>query len=147
MSNVQENIRKKRLSRIIRFIPALIWMGVIFYSSSKTGDEVSRFLPLVQSLFPFIKSFNFMHIISYLVLAMTLDFGFGKYSTQIKYKILIVLLCILYGITDEFHQMFVGDRTPDIVDIRNDGIGALLWVLLIEVKFINHLWNKLSREK
>lgn len=131
----------------LRYVPAIVWMSVIYYSSSQTGDDVGRILPLVQSIFPFIKSFNFMHIISYFILAMTFDFGFANKSRQLKYKALIVILCFIYGVTDELHQMFVGGRTPDIIDIRNDVFGALLWVLCIEIKPLNKIWRKLSHQK
>ena len=135
-----------KVKKGLRWLPAIVWMGVIFYSSSQTGDEVGELLPIVQSIFPFIKSFNFMHIITYFVLAMTFDFAFASKARTFKYKILIVMLCLVYGVTDEYHQMFVGGRTPDLVDIRNDGIGAMIWVLLVMINPIKRFWYKLSKE-
>lgn len=57
-------------------------------------------------------------------------------------KAAIVLLCGLYGVTDEFHQSFVGGRMPDMMDIRNDMIGALFWTLLIAIPPLRRLWRR-----
>src|SRR5690606_40821962 len=64
--------------KLLRFIPALVWMGVIFYLSSKTGDELDSVLPFIQRYFPFIADFNWGHYVSYFVLAMTFDFAFAE---------------------------------------------------------------------
>jgi VanZ family protein len=37
----------------------------------------------------------------------------------------IVLFCIIYGISDEFHQSFIPGRFPNIWDVLADGLGAL----------------------
>lgn len=131
----------------INFIPSLIWMAVIFYASSKTGDEVGRLLPLIQSFLPFVKDLNFMHVISYFILALLLDYGFGQRATKLSIKVLIIIICILYGVTDEIHQMYVGGRTPDVYDIRNDGLGALIWILISLIPIVRKLWNILPRKK
>jgi VanZ family protein len=35
-----------------------------------------------------------------------------------------VVLVVLYGVSDEFHQSFVPGRTSDIADVVADGVGA-----------------------
>ncbi|MFL6280809.1 MAG: VanZ family protein [Vicinamibacterales bacterium] len=42
--------------------------------------------------------------------------------------LLAVVLATLYGVTDEFHQLFVPGRTADRYDVLADGIGASLGV-------------------
>ncbi len=42
-----------------------------------------------------------------------------------------VLLSSVYGVTDEFHQSFVPNRTPDVHDWIADTAGALIGVLLV----------------
>ena len=39
-----------------------------------------------------------------------------------------VVLAALYGVSDEYHQSFVPDRTPDVADLRADVIGATVAV-------------------
>lgn len=128
--------------RLARFAPAVAWMGVIFYLSSRTGDELGSIVPFFQRLFPAMQSFDWGHFVAYFILALLLDFGFGPKAHQWRMKLLIILLCVLYGVTDEYHQSFVDGRMPDIIDIRNDGIGAALAVLLLRVPAINRYWRK-----
>jgi VanZ family protein len=40
-------------------------------------------------------------------------------------------LAVLYGLSDEWHQSFVPGRTPDVVDILTDAIGAAIGLLLV----------------
>lgn len=130
-----------------RWIPAIVWMGVIFYLSSRTGDELNTLLPFFQTFLPFMQDFNWGHFVSYFILAMTFDFAFGSRSSKWNYKLYIVLLCTIYGVTDEFHQYYVGGRMSDWLDVRNDFIGATLWVLLVKIPFVYAIWKKLSFEK
>ena len=39
---------------------------------------------------------------------------------------LVLLLAVLYGVSDELHQSFVPGREPSAADILVDGLGALL---------------------
>lgn len=131
--------------KLLRWLPAVVWMGVIFFLSSRTGDEINTMLPFFQKFLPFIEDFNWGHFVSYFILAMTLDFAFGKKAVSWKYKGYIVLISTLYGVTDEIHQYFVGGRMMDWLDVRNDFIGATLWVLIVKIPFIYSIWKKLSR--
>lgn len=128
----------------LRWIPAVLWMSVIYYLSSRTGDEINTLLPFFQQYLPFIQDFNWGHFVSYFVLAITFDFAFGRKSARWSYKFLIVVLCTLYGVTDEIHQYYVGGRMMDVYDVRNDFIGAALWVLLIKIPFLHQIWKKVN---
>jgi VanZ family protein len=44
--------------------------------------------------------------------------------------LLVVLFCLLYGISDEFHQSFIPDRMPSILDLIADTAGAAVVVLI-----------------
>lgn len=55
--------------------------------------------------------------------------------TGVKHKVLIsILICMIYAITDETHQLFVSGRTGQVLDVFIDTIGSLTSILLI--KFI-----------
>jgi VanZ family protein len=41
------------------------------------------------------------------------------------------LLAAAYGLTDEFHQSFVPERTPDVMDLAADGAGGLAGAILV----------------
>lgn len=46
-------------------------------------------------------------------------------------KIVSVLFCALYGLSDEWHQSFVEGRDADIYDWFADMLGAVLLVLVV----------------
>ncbi|MFF2484173.1 VanZ family protein [Paenibacillus sp. NPDC058071] len=140
----QSNPSKSKLRRAARFIPAVAIMVVIFTLSSNTGDDVDEILPFFQRFFPAMSSFDWGHYVSYFVLAAAIDFGIGAKADRLPYKALIVLLCGLYGVTDEYHQSFIPGRMPDIMDIRNDMIGALVWTLIIAIPPLKRRWRKIA---
>ncbi|CAM4291156.1 VanZ family protein [Paenibacillus endophyticus] len=129
-------------TRLLRFLPAVIWMTVIFVLSSRTSDEINTFLPFFQTFFPFMEGFDWGHFVSYFILALTIDYGIGKTADRLWMKVIIVVLCGLYGVTDEYHQSFVGGRMPDAMDVRNDLIGAAIWTALAAVPWIRKRWRK-----
>lgn len=51
---------------------------------------------------------------------------------------LVVVLVVLYGLLDEFHQYFVPGRTVDIYDALADAAGALLgaWSMYFLVRVL-----------
>ncbi|MUT66775.1 VanZ family protein [Paenibacillus sp. NEAU-GSW1] len=133
-----------KLSSVLRFIPAAVWMAVIYSLSSQTGDEVSTLLPFFQRFFPAMTSFDWGHYVSYFILAAALDFGLGRKADKLGWKIGIVLICGLYGVTDEYHQSFVGGRMTDWHDIRNDMIGSAVWTAFIAIPPLRRKWRKLG---
>lgn len=110
---------------IVKWIPAFIWMGVIFYLSSKTGNDL-------HSMFPFFQSFNFGHVIAYFILSLLFYWAlYHKDRKKIVIRFTAIFLCFLYGLTDEWHQSFVPGRAPDPMDIVNDIVGASLAMLVV----------------
>ena len=128
--------------RAIRWLPAAIWMIVIFYLSNQKGSEINAFLPFFQKWLPFMKGFNWGHFIAYFILALTFYLALGNESAGFRLKIMIVLLCLMYGMTDEFHQKFVEGRSPDMKDLMNDAIGAALAMLFISIPSVKRLFAR-----
>ncbi|WP_308634527.1 VanZ family protein [Paenibacillus silvisoli] len=127
----------------VRVIPAVLIMTAIFLLSSRTSDELNTFLPWFQELFPQMQSFDWGHFIAYFVLALAFDFGFGRRAERWPFKALIVVLCLLYGLSDEYHQSFVSGRSPDVADLRHDGIGAAIAVVLVALLGVKRVWRRL----
>lgn len=135
------------MKHIIRWLPSVLCMAAIFYFSSRTGDALGSVLPWFQKLFPFMESFDWGHFIAYFVLSLTFLWGLGGANPSWGIKAAAVALSVAYGMTDEFHQLFVDGRQADWKDIRNDGIGALLAVLFVSIKPIHRLYQKLPHAK
>ena len=107
----------------LRFIPMVCIMGIIFYLSHQPGD----FTPLPQ--FPGID--KLAHVIAYGCLAGAFLYSLQPFTHSKNPSvsaIVVVLFCIVWGISDEFHQSFIPGRFVSFWDIVSDGIGALLVV-------------------
>jgi VanZ family protein len=100
-------------------------MGIIFFLSSQTGDTLD--LPDIPDLD------KLLHAIAYGVLALTVLFAvpghqYRKHPWRISLS--VVLFCLLYGISDEFHQSFVPGRMPSVLDLTADTLGAVVAAVL-----------------
>ncbi|MCZ8520249.1 MULTISPECIES: VanZ family protein [Paenibacillus] len=132
---------------LVRWLPALVWMAVIYYFSSRTGDDLDGWLSVFRQWFPALESFDFGHFISYMILGWTLLWAFRPKRLSAAVKLGIVLLCFLYGITDEYHQSFVPRRSVSLTDLRNDAIGAAIGMLLLYIPPLRRLYAKAAYAK
>jgi VanZ family protein len=129
------------------WLPLIIWMAVIFGASTNLGapGNTSHFFrPLLHWLFPSITSDQFdiihhavrktAHFVEYAVLGFLIyravhsDPAFGSCSPRRKFWF-VLLCCMLYAATDEFHQKFVATRQPAVQDVLLDTCGAAFGVL------------------
>ena len=100
--------------------PLYIYAGAIFYFSS-----VSKPLPEVS--IPFFD--KFLHVSEYTVFGLLAARAFKNSSKKTlfeNFKLSAILVSILYGISDEFHQSFVLNREFSILDMAADGAGGTL---------------------
>ncbi len=99
-------------------------MGLIFYLSSLESIDLPH-LPK--------NSDKILHVINYAILAFLSYFSFKK-SGVMKYVFLLsVILAVLYGITDEFHQLYVAGRHASVRDVIANSVGAFLGGYLANV--------------
>jgi VanZ family protein len=129
------------------WLPALIWLGVIFLGSSDlmSAEHTSRFLiPLLRWLKPEITADaiakvqffvrKLAHLTEYAILA-TLLWRAVYRGTNLKTKMSIVfvtasVVSILVAASDEFHQSFVSSRTASAGDVLIDMIGAIIGLMI-----------------
>jgi len=115
--------------------PVVIWMVIIFIGSSHQNVVVS------ETHDNLIK--NLAHIGEYAILGFLIFRAFfnrEKNSFLSKYAWLWALIgAILYGVSDEIHQMFISTRTACMGDILMDGIGASLGQLFAIVVYLYFL--------
>lgn len=128
------------MGKIVRWLPAILWMIVIFIMSSQTQQDLNKLLPFFREFIPQMRDFNWGHFFAYFILACT--FFWGMKDNGWKTKLYVIVFCVIYGVTDEFHQRFVPGRTPDILDLRNDAIGSALAMLFISIPFVHRLLTK-----
>lgn len=99
--------------------PVAAYMAAIFYASSLKdvpGPLVFWFTDTV------------LHMACYggLALVTLRALASGKWTgVTVAVAIAAWLVATLYGVTDEWHQVYVPGRTSELRDLVNDGIGAL----------------------
>ena len=117
------------MKKIIRYLPSIIWMIIIFYFSSRQTTGIGG--DSYYWRFFILKSF---HIIEYGVLVILLFIATSKYNYSL-------IIGVLYAISDELHQSFVPGRTATLRDIFYDITGIFLGLLIINL-LLKNTWIK-----
>lgn len=126
---------------IIKIILVIIWMIVIFsFSNQKAVDStklsdgfirntISKVInddrPETISKFvtPVRKS---AHFCVYLILGLLV---MNCFSINKKYILYSIVICLLYSISDEIHQIFVPGRSGEVLDVIIDTFGSFIGVM------------------
>jgi VanZ family protein len=130
------------------FLPAILWMGLIFYGSTDIGSvqHTSRIIgPLLRWFKPDIREETIHdiqaclrktgHVSEYGVLAALVwwarrrTFKLSGWSWREVQWVLV--WCALYAASDEIHQIFVPSRGPSVWDVLIDTGGAFAALLLV----------------
>ncbi len=136
---------------ILRFIPAILWMCLIFSfsaapaeESSDLSDGISYKIVACVSKLPFVewseeqiceraqiihtpvrKLAHFSEYAILAVLCMIPVWGEGKR----KDYAVILGICFLYACSDEWHQIYIPGRDGNIKDVGIDTLGAVAGLL------------------
>lgn len=139
------------ISTMIAWSSILLWMGVIFYLSHQPGGDSSNLsggiLDFIDSFVPF---FNLTehewihtllrkgaHIGAYFILGVLVMFGLHTTPIAGKRQLFIAfLICVLYAISDEIHQLYIPGRSGQLSDVLIDSIGgaagiAFYWLMSV----------------
>lgn len=151
--------------RAILIALIIFWMFIIFGFSAENGTESQSFsdeitfqvIDIIQPDYAYmteVEQTGFFGKISFLVrkighfgeyailgvLLSILLLTFGQFRNYKKNVIIIggiaTAICAIYAITDEFHQGFVADRSPRVMDVGIDTLGALCGCMIIMIIFI-----------
>lgn len=110
-----------RVVKLIKYwLPVVIYAIIIFYFSSIPGQDIPHVFPYQDIVF---------HVIEYALFALLINRALRAGNPAIAYSrrfLWVIVLVIIYAITDEFHQSFVPNRIPSLFDIVSDGIGACI---------------------
>ncbi|MBQ8617854.1 MAG: VanZ family protein [Clostridia bacterium] len=134
--------------RIKAWLPAALWMGVIFMMSAMPGDASAETSGTLVRLLMGAISFLFGEEAAAAVSIDTIHLLIRKGAHMAEYAVLFLLyhralrlegakrpclmalmLCAAYASTDELHQAFVAGRGPSVIDVGVDTLGAgMAWV-------------------
>jgi VanZ family protein len=135
--------------RLMRFVPLILWICIIFYASSDNGSitHTSRFIrPLLEFLFPnspeetlqiyhgYIR--KLAHLTEYAILAFFASRTFFYSSKQIlqKYWYLFAFTIVLMvASVDEYNQSYNLNRTGSIYDVALDCLGGTIMIAILTI--------------
>lgn len=111
------------------YFPAILWALMIFVSSSIPGNDFPRIT------FPHLD--KIVHMIYYGLLFFFVHNAL-RHQEHFPFlarnaKEVTFAFCVLYGVSDEFHQLFVPGRSCEIGDLCADAAGALLCLFFLHV--------------
>jgi VanZ family protein len=98
--------------------PVLLCMAGIFVASSISQPPMPAGVSDVS-----------LHAIAYFVLALLLirALAEGRWTGVTPARVILaVIITVLYGLSDEWHQSFVPSRHADVRDVVADAIGACM---------------------
>jgi len=113
--------RRGAQRRLLAWLPAVLWAGVIFTLSSIPGGR----LPTID--LP--QSDKVVHALFYGVLAGLTFRALGRShgaGTPRFHFLLAILIATAYGISDEIHQLWTPQRSADWRDVVADAGGAIV---------------------
>lgn len=136
-----------RRSRLWRYGPVVLWMGIIFFASTGnlSAPNTSRILrPLLLWLFPGITEATLLqvhfivrkgaHFTEYAVLALLAARAFlssSRPSLRRRWWLASLALVASCALLDEYHQSFVATRTGTIYDSLIDIAGGASAVAVV----------------
>ncbi len=129
------------------WLPLLVWLGVIFLGSTNlmSAEHTSRLIvPILlwlkpgmapdRILFILIVMRKSAHVSEYAILALLLWRALRSGPTLCTTRPVlfgaVLVACIVFAASDEFHQSFVKSRTPSVRDVILDTAGALFGLLI-----------------
>lgn len=143
--------------KLFHSILVIIWMFVIFNFSSQNGTKSTKTSDVVTSMVvnvttsvtnkdipreevkKKVEDSTFLvrktaHFTEYLILGILVLQLLSDY-TKINKRMLIVslIICYLYAVSDEVHQIFIPDRTAKVLDTFIDGAGSLVGITIYSI--------------
>ncbi len=120
-----------RRSPLMLWLPVVAWAALIFILSSRPGSDYPEAgLFLRKSA----------HVFEFAVLALLLLRAWLGHGLKPALAVALAWLgATLYGATDELHQAFVPTRTPSLLDVGIDGLGAAISLLVVHLGRLRRL--------
>jgi VanZ family protein len=114
------------VNKWVRLAAVVAWMGVIFFlsSQSRLPDLSTSFSDALQDVLGHFVAYGALAVLAFWALE-----GFGAARPAVW----ALVVALLYGLSDEFHQAFVPGRHPDPFDIATDLAGAAAALLAVRL--------------
>ncbi|MEX2177429.1 MAG: VanZ family protein [Gemmatimonadaceae bacterium] len=114
--------------KVRRWLPPLLWAGLIFFATSMPGSLLPQQVSTVDKL---------AHFTMYMVLAFLLARYRSEVTSRWRSAGFALAVAIAYGAIDEWHQQFIPGRSTELADWYADSLGAASGALL----FLLYSWR------
>lgn len=149
-------------SKIISWLAVILWMGLIFYLShqpASVSSEISSglltyIMDFIENRTPFVMADNETvhyffrkgaHFSAYFMLGILSLIALEKnYPHPMKAGIGAFLICVLYAMSDEVHQLFIPGRSGEVKDVLIDGTGSFVGISVYLL--VNRLVRRLGKD-
>jgi len=131
---------------IVKWGLFLFWIALIFLFSHQNGvhstNSSSTFVKFFQDFFPFWKDSDFLldftfivrksaHFGEYFILGILTFSLLNEYYSKLSISFWYAFFfCLLYAISDEFHQFFIEGRSAKMMDVFVDCCGSFGGIFL-----------------
>lgn len=149
----------QKIQYLIPWILVFLWMFLIFNMSAQPATQsnslstgvTEKLTELLNEITPGVdmnmEQLNHIvrknaHFFAYLILAILVRNALKKGKIpEGKNLLLAIGLCVLYAASDEFHQIFVPGRGPQVKDVFIDSAGAVVGIGIYQIV------NKIVKQK
>lgn len=129
--------------KYFQWAAVVLWMLIIFLFSSQNATEssalsggiVNAFLQVMHSMIPSFDTYfthaqvsffirKSAHFTIYAILGILTDSALNNDISSAQRIKMTLLVCLIYAVSDEWHQFFVSGRSAQFADVCIDTIGA-----------------------
>jgi VanZ family protein len=107
--------------KVRRWLPPLLWAGVMLLVTSMPGSAIPR---------PLIPYDKVVHFTAYGIFAVLLSRDIAQVAGLWRAVLFALVIAAAFAAADEWHQRFIPGRQTDLADWRADFIGAAGGALL-----------------
>lgn len=141
----------KKIIKQIPLVMCILWMGFIYFNSSLSGEKsndtsykvvnkiTNNNYTYTNNNTSTVKDFNVFirknaHAFEFGALSIFLALTFFTYNKKGKGIIsTILLIVLLYAVSDEYHQLYVPGRGSSVKDVVIDFIGGIIGLLIFYI--------------
>ena len=128
------------MKKNIKLLLVILWMIFIFVMSSFNANDSSNQSNFIVNIIANIFKINDISLLSFIIrkLAHFTEYfilGVLLYNYLLEYHkshYLGIVICLLYAISDEVHQLFVIGRSCQVRDIIIDCLGSIIGIYLFK---------------
>lgn len=129
----------------LNIVLVIIWMFLIFIMSSYNANVSSEQSGVIVKFIANILNINNLELLSliirklahymeYFILGILVINMLKDY--HLKYYLISIIICIIYGVGDEIHQLFVPGRSCQFLDILIDTLGSITGIYIYKLLFL-----------